>query len=52
MAAYRKSAVSRKNYDNPEIRWIRDMTPSGLPVVCAGALAMWLIQSRQCSRAM
>ncbi|PWI06599.1 hypothetical protein DIZ27_32590 [Streptomyces sp. NWU339] len=42
--------MSRKNCDSPEIRWIRDMTPSGLPVLCVGASAMWLIQSRQCSR--
>ncbi|MFI8829132.1 hypothetical protein [Streptomyces sp. NPDC053431] len=42
--------MSRKNCDSPEIRWIRDMTPSGLPVVGAGASAMWPIQSRRCWR--
>ncbi|MFJ2779462.1 hypothetical protein [Kitasatospora sp. NPDC087315] len=49
-SAYCQTAVSRKNWESPEIRWIRDITPSGLPVRSAGAWAMWPIQSRQCSR--
>nr|WSS66219.1 hypothetical protein OG284_35800 [Streptomyces sp. NBC_01177] len=49
-SSYCQSAVSRKNWESPEIRWIRDMTPSGLPVVLAGASARWPIQSRQCWR--
>jgi len=46
-SSYCQTAVSRKNCDSPEIRWIRDMTPSGIPLRWVGASARCSIQPRQ-----